>query len=181
MQCPIDSTALVLVDVQERLVNALPDIQPRLPKVITALKAAAALNLDVIVTEQYPKGLGPTLADVRAACPAGAPVIEKTSFSCWGEENFRLALKAKKRQTVVLMGIEAHVCVQQTAFDLLVEAYEVVLLADAVASRNAEDCRIALELMRAKGVWVTTTESFLFSLLGSAKHPGFKAVSALVK
>lgn len=181
MQFDLNSTALVLVDVQEKLVSAQPDLVPRIPKIAIMLRAAAVLGLDVIITEQYPKGLGSTIVPLQELCKPEWPVIAKTSFSCWGEENFRTALKSKKRQTVVLMGIESHVCVQQTAIDLMVEAYDVVLLADAVSSRNREDCQVAIELMRARGVWVTSTESFLFAMLGNAKHPEFKAVSALIK
>lgn len=181
MQFAIDSTALIMIDIQEKLVGVQPDLPPRLPKIAMMLRAAAALKLDVIVTEQYPKGLGATIPELKELCRPEWPAIAKTSFSCWGEETFRAAMKSKKRQTAVLMGIEGHVCVQQTAVDLMIEAYDVVLLADAVASRRREDCEVAIDLMRARGVWVTTAESFLFALLGNARHPDFKAISALIK
>lgn len=182
MHINADTTALVVVDVQERLVAATAELlTPRLSKINLLLRAAAAINLDVIVTEQYPKGLGSTLPELKELFAPSWPVIEKTSFSCFGEEKFRDALKSKKRQTVALLGIECHVCVQQTAFDLLADGYDVILLVDAVASRKSEDMLTAIELMRSQGVKVTTAESFLFALLGGAKHPGFKAVSALVK
>ena len=178
--CP-ETAALVMVDIQERLFAAVPDLAPMLPKVKMLLKAAAELQLPTLVTEQYPRGLGSTIPEIKELLRPEWPVFEKTDFSCWGVEGFRHELAAKKAQTVILMGIESHVCVQQTAFDLLAQGFEVVLVADAVASRNAYDRQTAIDLMRASGIRVTTAEAVVFALLRTAKHPSFKAISALVK
>jgi len=182
MQLDTATTALVMIDVQERLVTATADLlNPRLPKIELLLRGAAALNLDTIVTEQYPKGLGPTLPALKELLQPGWPVIEKTAFSCCGEPNFIESLNRTPKQRVALCGIECHVCVQQTALDLLADGKEVYLIVDAVASRRREDMEVAIELMRAQGVKITTAESFLFAMLGSAKNPAFKAISGLVR
>ena len=175
------STTLVLIDIQEKLLRAVPALEPFMPRIEMMLEAAAAMNMDVIVTEQYPRGLGNTVSNLKERCQAQWPVIEKTSFSCWGEPEFRKTLRQSPKKTVVLMGIESHVCVFQTAIDLLDEGYAVVVLNDAVASRSEHDRATALELMRAKGIWVMSTEMLLFSCLGSAGHPDFKTVSKLIK
>jgi len=182
MPLTVDTAAFVMIDVQERLVAATAELlTPRLPKLRLLLQGAAAMNLDVIVTEQYPKGLGPTLPELKALLNPTWPVIEKTAFSCCGEPAFMTALRRKDRRAVALAGVEGHVCVQQTAFELQALGYEVYLIADAVASRRSEDLQTAIELMRTQGIRVTTAEAWLFLLLGSAKHPAFKAISALVK
>ncbi len=176
-----ETTALVVVDIQERLYSAIPGLEPFMPKIKMLLKAAAELKTPVVVTEQYPRGLGNTLPELKELFQPAWPVLEKTDFSCWGVEAFRRELAAKKVKAVVLMGIECHVCVQQTAFDLLSQGFEVILAADTVASRNAYDRETAIELMRASGVKVTTAEAVVFALMRTAKHPAFKAVSALVR
>ncbi|MDD3118831.1 MAG: isochorismatase family protein [Victivallales bacterium] len=181
MDFDTEKTALVMVDIQERLFAAVPELAPMLPKVKMLLRSAAELRLPAVVTEQYPRGLGPTIPELKALLQPGWPVIAKTDFSCWGVEAFRRELAAKKIRTVVLMGIECHVCVQQTAFDLQAQGFDVVLAADTVASRNAYDRQMALELMRSAGIGVTTAEAIVFAWLRTAKHPSFKAISALVK
>lgn len=181
MNFSLRTSTLVIVDIQEKLIKAIPAMEPFMPKVRMMLEAAAVLGLDVIVTEQYPKGLGNTVPELKELFQDKWPVIEKTSFSCWLEPEFRKQLRKNKKETVILTGIESHVCVMQTAMDLLTEGYQVVLLADTVASRNDYDREIALKLMREKGVWVMTAESLLFHYLQNAKNPSFKAVSKLIK
>ncbi len=176
-----ESTAFVVVDIQEKLYAAVPGLAPFLPKVQMMLKAARELNNPVIVTEQYPRGLGNTLPELKELFLPEWPIIEKTDFSCWGVEAFRQELTAKKIKTVILTGIECHVCVQQTALDLLENGFDVVLAADTVSSRNSYDREIAIELMRVSGVRITTAESILFGMMRTAKHPAFKAVSILVR
>ncbi|MFA4944782.1 MAG: isochorismatase family protein [Lentisphaeria bacterium] len=174
---------LVVVDVQERLVRAMPGFEagPAQAATLKALRAAGALGLDVVVTEQYPQGLGPTLPAVRAALPAAAKVLAKTTFSCWGDPGFAAAVEAVRPAALLLLGMETHVCVQQTALDSLARGYRPVLLADAVVSRQAADRELALAFLRHAGVAVTSVEAAFFQLLRDAKHPAFKAVSAVFK
>jgi len=181
MQLELNRTALVQIDIQERLCPAIPGLEPFMPKIKIMLQGAAALELPTLITEQYPRGLGNTLTELKELFRPEWPVLEKTDFSCWGCPAFRSALEATEAQTVILTGIEAHVCVQQTAFDLLDAGYQVVLAADTVASRNAFDRDNAVALMRASGIKVTTVEAILFGLMRSSRHPSFKNVSALVR
>lgn len=175
------TTALVVVDVQERLLAAYGDDPALLAKVAVAIGGAVELGLPVIATEQYPAGLGKTMPEIAALFPAGTAVVEKTSFSCFDEPAFAAELQKRHITTLCLVGIEAHVCMQQTAFDALAKGYQTVVLADATRSRNAFDRDTALSLMLHNGVVVTTVESFLFGLTGGAKHPAFKRISKLVK
>ena len=119
--------------------------------------------------------------ELKCLLPENTPLIEKTSFSCYGESKFRTALKSKSRKTLIVSGIEAHVCVQQTVMDLLAAGYEVIVAADALSSRNPENCRLALASMRHAGAFVTSSEAIVFMLLKDAKHPDFREISKLVK
>lgn len=181
MDFQVRTSLLVVVDIQEKLHKAIPSLDPIMPKVKMLLEAAATLELDVLISEQYPKGLGHTVPELMSLASDKWPVIEKTSFSCFGDPAFRQELRRSPRKTVILIGLESHVCVMQTAMDLIAEDYEVVVIADAVASRNPYDREIALEQMRAKGAWVITAESFLFALMRGATHPQFRAISKLVR
>jgi nicotinamidase-related amidase len=176
-----NDNCLILVDMQEKLQKAMSNVSQCIENQELLLKAAGILEIDSIVTEQYPKGLGKTIDELKCLLPEKTPVIEKTSFSCFGESAFRTALKSKSRKTLIVCGIEAHVCVQQTVLDLLAEAYEVVIPADALTSRNELDCRLALETMRQAGAFVTSTEAIIFMLLRDAKHPEFRTISKLIK
>lgn len=177
----IETSLLTLIDVQEKFAPAISAFEPMLERQALVLNAAKELKLPVVANEQYPKGLGHTMPILLGAMPEGSPVIEKTSFSCFGSDAFRCELTKSTRRTLVLMGIETHVCVQQTAFDALNADYEVILLADAVGSRKDSDKDFSLALMRQNGVMVTTVESFLFAVMGGATHPAFKAISKLVR
>ena len=177
----ITNSCLVLIDMQEKLQKAMSNVSKCIENQELLLKSAAILGIDSIVTEQYPKGLGNTIDELKCLLPENTPVIEKTSFSCFGESAFRTVLKSKKRKTLIVCGIEAHVCVQQTVLDLLAEGYKVVIPADALASRNDDNYRLALETMRHAGAFVTSSEAIIFMLLGDAKHPDFRSISKLIK
>jgi nicotinamidase-related amidase len=131
-------------------------------------------------TEQYPKGLGPTVPELRAALEPAAPV-EKLTFDCCGEPTFAPALDAAGRPAVIVCGMETHICVLQTVLGLLARGATVHVAADAVCSRDPENARVALELMRDAGAVVTCTETVLFQLLERAGTPEFKAIQQLVK
>ena len=174
------STACVLaVDVQERLVPVMWNFAPVEKYCRAMILAARELGMPVLATEQYPKGLGNTLASVREALPA--PPLVKMHFSCGADPAFAQALAATGRKQVIVVGIETHVCVFQTVRDLLGLGYEVHVCADAVTSRFDEHRRVALEQMRGLGAVITSAETAIFDLLHLAGTPEFKRVSALVR
>jgi nicotinamidase-related amidase len=144
------------------------------------LQAAPLLEVPVVVTEQYPKGLGPTIPAV-ASHLGDAPVIEKTAFSCWGEEAFRAKVREIGRDQIIVAGIEAHVCVLQTVLDLLAGGYEVHLVTDAVGSRARRNYEVAVRRADQAGALLASTEMVLFQLLRDATAPQFKAVQRLIR
>jgi nicotinamidase-related amidase len=178
-----DDAAVLVIDVQERLVAAMGG--ERGERVVratrTLVEGARVLGLPVIATEQYPRGLGPTVEAVRAALSPDGPPIEKTAFSCLVEDAVRAAIDATGRRQWIVAGMEAHVCVFQTVRDLAAEGRDVFVAADAVLSRTDANVRVGLGLARAAGAVETCVEAVLFDLLGRAGGPEFKAVSALVK
>ncbi len=172
-----ERTALLLIDVQERINGVMCD-PGHLSRQEVLLEAFGILDLPVVVTEQYPKGLGPTLEGLASLCPEP---IEKETFSCVRQPEAMAAIEGTGRRQIVVCGIETHVCVAQTALDLIERGYEVHVPHDAVNSRRGADKRWALERMNAAGVVITTTESVLFELLIRCGTTEFKAVSKLVK
>lgn len=179
----VEQSLLLIVDVQSRLLEAMPpaDAQALSDHSVGILKAAALLDVPVLLTEQYPKGLGPTAEIVKQTLPASAQCFEKTVFSCCGSAEFNRALHAAAKNQVVIAGQEAHVCVLQTAFDLLRQGFEVFVVEDAVCSRAAQHKQNALRRMRQAGVGIVNHESVLFEWLRDARHPHFKMISALVR
>jgi|APFre7841882724_1041349.scaffolds.fasta_scaffold02431_4 nicotinamidase-related amidase len=169
---------LVVVDVQERI-NAVMADQGHLVRIAVLVEACAALGVPVVATEQYPKGLGPTVAELGRLL--SAPPVVKETFSCAREPLVRAALEATGRPQAIVVGIEAHVCVLQTALDLVVAGCRVHVPHDAVSSRRPADKEWALRRMASAGVVVTTTESALFELLERCGTDEFKLVAALVK
>jgi len=171
-------TVLVVIDVQERINAAMAD-QVHLPRITVLHRAFTALGLPVLVTEQYPKGLGPTVPGL-AELLTGPPLVKDT-FSCARDEAFMAALEAQRPHRIVVTGIEAHVCVAQTALDLLHAGYQVQVPHDAVRSRRPADMGWALRRLQAAGAVISTTESVLFELLETCTSPHFKTISRLVK
>jgi nicotinamidase-related amidase len=178
-----EHTALVLIDVQERLFPAMDsDHREEVMRNLKVLAAAAQrLQLTTMVTEQYPKGLGHTLPEMKAALPAGLELIEKVAFSCWGVETFRSRLTASGTRQILLGGIEAHVCVLMSALDLLAAGYGVHVVADAVTSRTQANWRLAMDYFRQAGAVVTTTETALFQLLRQADTDQFRELARLIR
>ena len=172
------AAGLLVVDIQERLCQAMdPERLLRMvARTCAAIRGAKALSLPIAVTEQYPKGLGRTLPQIASLLPDIRP-IEKVSFSC-GLENIRTSLG---RQQILIVGMEAHVCVFQTARDLAQAGVVPYVLADAVMSRNEEDRQVGLSLCKDAGSVISTVESALFDLLGKASSAEFKLVSQAVK
>lgn len=174
--------ALVVVDVQERLFPAMEAGRrdSMLGNVKLLLAAARRLGVPVLLTEQYPKGLGHTLAEVRAAAGDVRP-LEKTSFSCGAGAGFMEALRACGADRVILAGMEAHVCVLLTALDLMGRGVPVSVVADAVCSRRSSNLELGLAQARQAGAVVTSAETVVFQLLGSADHEAFREVSKLLR
>lgn len=180
-----ERAALLVIDVQARLCTAMhPDRLRRvLRNTVALVKGANLLGLPIFVTEQYPKGIGPTVEEVAAALPPGQRLHEKLTFSCLGVPELVEALRGSGRDQILVTGMETHVCVFQTARDLLRRdlARGVFAVEDAMISRTEENHRIGLELMAKAGAVRTGTETVLFDLLGRAGTPEFKAVSQLIK
>ena len=170
------TSLLAVIDVQERLLAAMPEADRVVARCTRLATAAAILGVKAVLTEQYPKGLGPTHAMLAAALP---PPATKMSFSCCGCDGFSAALEPEIT-TVALAGLETHVCVAQTALDLLARGLSVCVAVDAVASRHALDHEIALRRLEAAGAILSTTEAILFEWCRSAEHPQFQQIRRLV-
>lgn len=184
--CPLitneQDSVLVLMDIQERLTGAMPHgVRERLiAQVSILLTAAKALSVPVIVTEQYPKGLGPTELALTSLLSESVPVIEKTSFSSAKVDDFLAAVAQTKRKKIILTGMETHICILQSALDLQQQGYQVFLVEDAVSSRLISNQDNALHRMRQAGVIISNVESIVFEWLGDAKHPEFRSLSKLI-
>ena len=182
MEIPtVESSMLVLIDLQQKLVPAMSEPESTVVKSALLLRGAGELGLDVLVSEQYPQGLGNTVPELAELFTENTPVIAKTSFSCFGEEEFVKAMDIEKRPVLIICGIESHVCVAQTALDALNAGYKVFIASDAVNSRKNSDKETALAFLRHAGCNVISSEAILFMLLKTAKNPAFKAVSKLVR
>ena len=176
------SAVLVVIDVQEKLCAAMDQsvLDQLTRNAGILLESANELGGPVIFTEQYVKGLGPTLAELKGRAPA-APAIEKMSFSCCGNDAFFGQLKETGRNQVIISGMETHVCVLQTVIELLDNGFDVHLVKDAVMSRSSDSRQTAIEAMVLAGAVPTCTEAVVFQLLKIAGTESFKKLSKLVK
>lgn len=174
-----ETSVVLVVDVQDRLLAKVPAAAALVRNTGFILDVAAKLDVPAVATEQYPKGLGPTTAEVARRLPAAVPA--KTSFSCCGAGTFLEELEMLRRPHVVLVGMETHVCVAQTALDLLNAGLHVFLPVDALGARYAIDHDTALRRLEQAGAVPTTVEAVAFEWLRDAAHAQFKAVSELVK
>ena len=177
----LDSCQLVVIDMQAKLATAMPAdaMAAVIKQTQVMLQAAQLLSMPTLFTEQYPQGLGHTLPEL-AATISPATVIEKTAFSACAEPKFNAKLSRDKSQ-VVLLGMEAHICVLQTALDLLANHKQVFVLEDVVISRNPANKANAIARMRDAGCVITNTESVLFECIGNAQHEAFKAIAKLIR
>lgn len=177
----LDNCQLVVIDMQTKLSTAMPaDAMAAVVKQTQMmLQGAQLLAMPTLITEQYPQGLGHTLAELKTLV-SDANVIEKTAFSACGEPKFNAKLSRDKSQ-VVLLGMEAHICVLQTALDLQAHHKQVLVLEDAIISRTPANKANAIARMREAGCIITNTESVLFECLGNAQHEAFKAIAKLIR
>ena len=177
-----DDTALLVIDLQERLYGAMEkELRPALIKNNAILiRTAGTYGMSVVVSEQYPKGLGPTIPEI-AELLNDVPKMDKLYFSCFRDDYIRNAIKKTGKPNVIVTGIETHVCVLQTVLDLLDAGYNPVVASDAVLSRNASDRLAAIQAMRDAGAVIYPTETISFMLLEKAGTPQFKEISPLFK
>ena len=171
-----DRAALLVVDIQEAFRTVIPDADIIIARTQILARAATLLGLPIIVSEQYPKGLGKTVAELGDVL-AGATVLEKTAFSGAHAEGFALA----GRDQVIVCGTETHICVAQSVLDLLAADAEVWLACDALGSRSADDRSLAIQRLALAGAVPSSTESICFELMKDAKNPHFKEIQGLIK
>jgi nicotinamidase-related amidase len=176
-----NSAALVVIDVQEKLCRAMDSVilSKLTGNIAILLETAEALTIPVLVTEQYTRGLGETVPELRQMLPV--PATEKMSFSCCGDQAFLDRLTGLQRQQVIITGMETHVCVLQTVLELLDKGYHVHIVSDAVMSRKKENWKMGLATAAAAGAVITSTETALFQLLRVAGTDEFKKLSKLVR
>lgn len=180
--CSADASILVVVDIQPRLAEAMAE-EERIQMFDTTallLQAAHILEIPVLVTEQYPKGLGQTCSQIAEQLPAGVSPLAKTGFSCFSALGFGQAFADSGRTQAVLVGQESHVCVLQTAFECRQRGFDVFVVEDGVCSRKSQHKVYALERMRQAGNIITSGESVLFEWLRDANHPNFKQLAQLL-
>lgn len=173
------STLFLVLDFQQRIVNAVANSEAVTAEILKLLKGANLLSVPILVTEQYPQGLGSTVSLLDQELQF-CTKIEKNSFSAWDMLAFQEILNQKKRKQIVLMGIETHICILQTALDLLANGFQVHLPYNATASRLESNKENAVIRLREAGGIITNTESVLFELLENTKNPVFKAVQKLI-
>ncbi len=171
---------MTIIDLQEKLLPAIGNADRIIPNVIKLIRFAAILELPLLLTEQYPKGLGRTVDPVAAELPGVFP-IEKTSFGCMGDEGFCEALARTGRRQLVIAGVETHVCVLQTALGAAAQGFEAFVVRDATGSRSDEEHLAGLDRLSRAGVSLVTTEMALFEILGKSDAPQFKKAIALIK
>ena len=180
MRLEREHTACLVIDIQERLFPAMTAREEFLKNTLILIKGLQVLGVPLTVTQQYTKGLGETIPEIRACLP-DFHFTEKTEFSCCDEPSVMQQLFASGIETIILCGIESHVCVLQTAIDLKAAGIRPVVVADAVTSRNPASADLARERFRHEGIMISSAESILFELLRSSAAPEFKEISRLVK
>jgi nicotinamidase-related amidase len=174
------NSLLLVIDVQEKLVNAL-DKDIVVKRTQTLVKAAKILGIPTVFTEQYPKGLGNTVFPIKSCADKDSTYFSKTSFSAMDEDGFSDLIKKYNKKQIVISGIETHICVHQTASSLVDAGYEVHIIKDACASRNKYEFKQGIELMESEGAKISCVEIALFEWLRNAKNPKFKEVQELIK
>ena len=178
-----DNSLLLIVDIQTRLTRVMPDsaLEAMLNKTQRLIQAANLLDTPSLVTEQYPKGLGSTVECVSGALNPNSVIIEKTSFSCCAADSFMSALQNTARKQIIITGQETHVCVLQTALDLIELGFQVHIAEDAVCSRKAEHKANALQRMQQHGAIISNFESVIFEWLKDSRHQHFSTISKLLR
>ena len=177
----ISKSALLIIDMQEAFRGNIKRFKNYARRMAIAAQGAQLLNVPILVTEQYPNGLGHTASEISAVLQQDTQIIEKTSFSSCGAATFIAKLQEREIRQVIVSGIEAHICVNQTVHDLLAANYQVHLLTDCITSRSKSDRNTAFKKMQASGAILSSVEMALFELMRDAKHEQFKAIQGLIK
>ncbi len=175
-----DESALIIIDIQERLAAVMAERGPVIDNCLHLIELSKLLNIPILVTEQYPKGLGPTVEELKKNLPYYRP-IEKITFNCCDEKSFLSEIDKLGRKRLILTGMETHICVLQTCLGLLERGFYIHVVSDAVCSRKESDKRTGLELMRDAGAVITCTETVLFQELRVAGTEEFKVISKRIK
>lgn len=175
-----NNTLLLVIDFQERMMPSIRNHEELARKAAIFIKGCHMLGVPTLVTQQYTRGLGETIAELKVALNDFEP-IEKISFSCFGCEEFVEKLNKSDRKNILVTGVEAHICVQQTVADLLTNNYNVYVIADCIGSRSEVDFNYSVLRMQSEGAIFTTAESALFEMMVHADHPKRKNISNLVK
>jgi len=176
----IQNACLVVVDVQGKLAQLMVDKDSLFKNIRILIQAAKILDIPILWCQQVPEALGPTVPEIAELLADEEP-IDKACFSCCGEERFTAELNALGKEQVLLCGIEAHICIYQTAMDLMEGGLDVTVVADAVSSRTEQNRETALDRLSAEGTNISSTEIALFELLRTARHPQFREIARLVK
>lgn len=174
-----DGSALLVIDVQDKLMPLIVGCEDVVNNIVKLVKFCKICRIPILLTEQYPKGLGRTIKEIKDELHGIMP-IEKTSFSCFGSKEFKNALKKARVKTLILTGVEAHVCITQTALEAI-GSFRVCVVADAVSSRTPENAKIGIQRMRDSGVIISSTEMLMYELLRDSKVKEFKEVKHLLK
>jgi nicotinamidase-related amidase len=175
-----ENTALIVVDVQEKLLPYVSDKEEVVKNLRMLIKFADIMDIPVVLTEHYPKGLGRTVPEIKEVLNSYEP-IEKVIFSCFGSEEFKSKLSELGLKTLILAGIESHICVEQTALDALFAGYEVHIISDAISSRTPRNLNIGIEKARQFGAVISSTEMAMYEIMERADTQEFKEVLKLVK
>ena len=176
----IEKSCLVVVDVQGKLAQLMHDKETLFKNIRVLIQAAKELSIPILWCQQVPEALGQTVPEIAELLSDNQP-INKSAFSCCGDEKFNSGLDKINRQQVLLCGIETHVCIYQTAMDLKKQNKEVHVIADAVSSRTRENKKLALKKLKTYGIDIDCVEMALFELLKTAQHPSFKTLARLIK
>jgi nicotinamidase-related amidase len=175
-----DQSLMLIVDIQEKLAPAILNAETAVANTTKLIHAAKHLSVPMLASEQYPKGLGRTIPTLRELLPPES-LFDKTHFSCLGESGVAERLQQQQRRQIIICGMEAHVCVLQTALDIKAAGFTTIVVADAVSSRCAENYELGLARMRDVGVTIVSTEMVLFEWIGQAGTPEFRALLPLIK
>lgn len=176
----IEESILVVVDVQGKLAELMHCKESLFKNIAILIKASKILDIPIVWCQQVTESLGETVAEIKELLNGIEPV-NKASFSCCGVDAFTKKISEFDRKSIILCGIESHVCIYQTAVDLKLNGFNVTVLADAISSRTAENKQIAIEKMREDGVAIASTEMLLFEFLKTAEHPKFREIARLVR
>lgn len=176
---PLDAMVL-LIDVQEKLIPTIYKHEELLTNLLFAAKGFASLDTPILITEQYPKGLGSTPLSLKQEIPS-SKTLEKNEFSAWKNDAIKKEMIHIDKKQVVLLGIEAHICIMQTAVDLMTHGFEVFVPIDGISSSNKKFKKSAIQRLQQAGAQITTIESCFFEIMQTSSHPNFKEISQLLR